>query len=116
VLAAELLQILVNHAASLNLLQPPIPQPMAYYPIVEYADDTLLIMKADARQLIFLKSLLNSFAESTGLKVNYNKSQILPINVSDEEIQTLALTFGCTVGTLPFTYLGLPMGTTKPKT
>jgi hypothetical protein len=31
--------------------------------------------------------LLNSFAESTGLNVNYNKSQMLPINVSDEEIQ-----------------------------
>jgi len=24
-------------------------------------------------------------------------------------------TFGCSIGTLPFTYLGLPMGTTKPK-
>lgn len=23
--------------------------------------------------------------------------------------------FGCTVGTMPFTYLGLPMGTTKPR-
>jgi hypothetical protein len=115
VLAVELLQILVNHAASLNFLQPPIPQPMADYPIVQYADDTLLIMKADARQLIFLKSLLNSFAESIGLEVNYNKSQMLPINVSHEEIQTLASTFGCTIGTLPFTYLGLPMGTTKPK-
>jgi hypothetical protein len=60
---------------------------MADYPIVQYADDTLLIMKADAQQLIFLESLLNSFAESTGLNVNYNKSQMLPINVSDEEIQ-----------------------------
>jgi hypothetical protein len=67
-------------------------------------------MKADARQLLFLKSLLNLFADSTGLKVNYNNSQMLPINVSDEEIHTLASTFGCTVGTLPFTYLGLPMG------
>jgi hypothetical protein len=27
----------------------------------------------------------------------------------------LAATFGCTGGTMPFTYLGLPMGTTKPK-
>jgi hypothetical protein len=27
----------------------------------------------------------------------------------------LASTFGCNIGTFPFTYLGLPMGTTKPK-
>jgi hypothetical protein len=62
-------------------LTAPIPQPSEDFPIVQYADDTLLIMQADARQLLFLKSLLNSFADSTGLKVNYRKSQILPINV-----------------------------------
>ena len=27
----------------------------------------------------------------------------------------LAGTFGCDIGSMPFTYLGLPMGTTKPK-
>jgi hypothetical protein len=30
-------------------------------------------MKADAQQLIFLKSLLKSFADSIGLRVNYRK-------------------------------------------
>jgi hypothetical protein len=29
-------------------------------------------------------------------------------------MQDLANILGCTIGTLPFTYLGLPMGTTKP--
>jgi retron-type reverse transcriptase len=38
VLAAELLQILINRAASQNLLQAPIPQPMEDFPIVQYAD------------------------------------------------------------------------------
>ena len=28
---------------------------------------------------------------------------------------TLAQVFGCVVGSLPFTYLGLPLGLTKPK-
>ena len=115
VLAAELLQILVNRAASSNLLVPPLSQPNEDFPIVQYADDTLLIMQADARQLLFLKALLASFAESTGLKVNYSKSQMLAINVSQEKIEHLANTFGCSTGFFPFTYLGLPMGTTKPK-
>jgi retron-type reverse transcriptase len=74
VLAAELLQILVNKAAAQGLLCAPIPQHDADYQIVQYADDTLLVMQADARQLFFLKALLNSFADSTGLKVNYSKS------------------------------------------
>ena len=71
-------------------------------------------MQADARQLFFLKSLLKAFAESTGLHVNYRKSQMLPVDVSAEKMDLLAQTFGWSIGTLPFTYLGLPMGTTKP--
>jgi hypothetical protein len=115
VLAAELLQVLTNQAASLNLLKAPMPQPCEDYPIIQYADDTLLIMQADARKLFFLKSLLITFAEATNLHVNYKKSQMLPINISEEKLQNLAQTFGCVVGSLPFTYLGLPMDTTKPK-
>ena len=30
-------------------------------------------------------------------------------------VQQLATGFGCVVGTFPFTYLGLPMGTTRPR-
>jgi hypothetical protein len=55
VLAAELLQVLINQAASLNMMKAPMPQPYEDYPIIQYADDTLLIMQADARQLFFLK-------------------------------------------------------------
>lgn len=52
---------------------------------------------------------------STGLKVNYGKSCIVPINVSQEQTKILAGTFGCSKGSIPpFTYLGLPLGTTKP--
>jgi hypothetical protein len=102
VLAAEWLQILVNRAASQGLL-------------IQYADDTVLVMQADARQLYFLKGLLNSFSNSTGLKVNFSKSHMLPINVSQERMEILSNTFGCQIGTFPFTYLGLPMGTTKPR-
>jgi hypothetical protein len=115
VLAAELLQVLINRAAAINLLKAPIPQPINDFPIVQYADDMLLIMQADACQLFFLKSLLNSFAESTGLKVNYRKSSMLPINVPPKRMQCLASTLGCSIGTLPFTYLGLPMGKTKSR-
>jgi len=37
-----------------DLLKAPIPQLTTDFPIVQYADDTLLSMQADARQLIFL--------------------------------------------------------------
>ena len=78
------------------------------FSVLQYADDTLIFMKADARQLFFLKALLNSFVESTGLKVNFHKSMMVPINVSDEHFNIVANIFGCSKVSPPFTYLGLP--------
>ena len=63
----------------------------------------------------FLKSVINTFTESTGLRVNFKKSMMLPINMTEERLDLLARTFGCSKGSLPFTYLGLPLGLTKPR-
>jgi hypothetical protein len=46
--------------------------------------------------------------------VNFNKTTLVPINLGQEEAAGLAEVFGCRVETLPFTYLGLPLGTTRP--
>jgi hypothetical protein len=40
---------------------------------------------------------------------------LVPINLTDERTKHLAATFGCSIGSLPFTYLGLPLGLTKPR-
>jgi nucleoside diphosphate kinase len=82
--------------------------------VIQYADDTLVILKADAMQLLCVKAILNSYAESTGLKVNYSKSSMMPINISDERLEHFANTMQCKKGSLPFTYLGLPLSITAP--
>jgi len=95
-----------------------LPIPLQYssdFPVLQYADDTVVIMEGCGRQLFILKALLNSFAASTGLKVNYSKSMMIPINLTEGKLQHLAATFGCTTGSLPFTYLGLPLEVTKPR-
>jgi len=38
-----------------------------------------------------------------------------PLNVAEDEAARLAATFDCSIRQMPFTYLGLPMGTTKPR-
>ena len=48
------------------------------------------------------------------MKVNYHKSSLIPINLEAEEATSLAQVLDCQIATMPFTYLGLPMGTTKP--
>ena len=83
------------------------------YPIIQYADDTLLIMPADPSQIIRLKALLQKF--STGVKVNYNKFALIPINISPERCNELSQGFGCKPEALPSPYPGLAMGTTKTR-
>ena len=113
VLAAELLQYVVNDAFHQGLFTLPIPQPTNDFPIIQYADDTILLLEADVNQLLHLKGILQNFATSTGLVVNYAKSSMIPINVHPDKLAVLASTFGCAIGSMPFTYMGLPMGTTN---
>jgi len=54
VLAADFLQSMINKAKDMGLLQLPIPTGTANdFPIVQYADDTLIITEGDTRQLFF---------------------------------------------------------------
>jgi hypothetical protein len=72
-------------------------------------------MKASQRELCILKGLLESFSQSIGLRVNYKKTSLVPLNLPLETTQLLAGVFGCNLESLPFTYLGLSLSTTKPQ-
>lgn len=98
----------------MGLLNLPIPMEHNQdFPVLQYADDTLIIAEGDAKQLFFIKSLLNTFSMSTGLKVNYQKTMMVLINISEVKLEILSRTFGWPKGCLPFTYLGLPLSLTK---
>lgn len=72
-------------------------------------------MEAFQKQLFVLKVLLQLIGDSTGLKVNYAKSNIYPINVSIEKMDILFKTFSYCFGPFLFTYLGLLLGTGKQR-
>lgn len=75
VLVVDLLQSIVNEPFKMHLIAHPLGNSYGGdYPIVQYTDDTLMIMLGDAKQLAVLKSLLRTFANSTGLQVNFEKS------------------------------------------
>ena len=73
-----------------------------------YADDTLLFCKADKDQLKFLSWILMWFEAMSGLKINLNKSEIIPIGPVTN-VEELASELGCKIGSLPTSYLGLPL-------
>jgi hypothetical protein len=57
-----------------------------------------------------LKWTLTCFELLSGMRVNYHKSELVPINYEKEdEIQECAEVFGCPVGDFPIKYLGIPL-------
>ncbi|XP_073363092.1 uncharacterized protein [Aegilops tauschii subsp. strangulata] len=84
------------------------------YPVIQYADDTILVMPADETQAETIKSILQDYASSVGLRINFQKSTLITVNTAADTTSRLAQVFGCSIGAMPFTYLGLPMGTARP--
>ena len=74
-----------------------------------YADDTLIFCQANKEQLKYLSWILMWFEALSGLKINLNKSEVIPIGIVDN-VEELASELGCKVGSLPTPYLGLPLG------
>jgi hypothetical protein len=95
VATAELLQIIINYAWHEGVINLPINNSYGQdYPIIQYVDDTLIIVPAELEQLNSLKDILINFSIPTGLKINYHKSSMVPINISIERCQELANHFG----------------------
>jgi hypothetical protein len=105
---------MVNDLLHRGLLSLPIETNDKEFPILQYADDTLLVLPADIDQVMALKKMLNEFASSTGLRLNFHKSSMVSINVSDDVMNSLSSAFGCQVAAMPFTYLGFPLDTARP--
>jgi len=57
-----------------------------------------------------LKAVLTLFADMSGLKVNFNKSLMVGINIGDSWLTEAASILNCKVGKIPFLYLGLSIG------
>ena len=46
----------------------------------------------------------------SGLRINYDKLAIIPLNCSEERVDNLKDILGCGVASLPIKYLGIPLG------
>jgi hypothetical protein len=77
--------------------------------IMQYADDTVLCLAHDFDKAINLKLLLYLFELMSGLKINYQKSEIFLIGGDNDIASFYADMFGCQIGNLPMKYLGVPV-------
>jgi hypothetical protein len=74
-----------------------------------FADDTLVFCGVNLDHLLYLRMLLLSFEAVSGLKINLDKSVLVPVGHVDN-MDDLAGILGCGVSSLPLKYLGLPLG------
>nr|GEW14102.1 hypothetical protein [Tanacetum cinerariifolium] len=54
--------------------------------------------------------ILKCFEKASGLKMKLPKSRIFKVGIDIEDVETVASSFGCMHGPIPFMYLRLPMG------
>ena len=66
---------------------------------LQYADDTILFMDKDEPKAANLKMILTCFERVSGMRINYAKSELIPLGVEWEDLTNFVNTFGCTVDT-----------------
>ena len=74
-----------------------------------FVDDTLIFYKDTEEEMVHLSWILLWFEAISRQKINFEKSTIIVVG-EVENLEDLALELGCKTGTLPTTYLGLPLG------
>ncbi|GKV44612.1 hypothetical protein SLEP1_g51776 [Rubroshorea leprosula] len=77
---------------------------------LQFADDTILFGEATEKNVLAMKGILRAFEIVSGLKVSFNKSQLMGICVQEEWLDRMAWLLCCKKGSMPFKYLGIPIG------
>jgi hypothetical protein len=84
---------------------------------LQFADDTLIIGQKSWLNVRSIRAVMLILEQLSRLKVNFQKSMLTGVNVSDSWLSEAARVLHCRLGALqyrvgafPFVYLGLPIG------
>ncbi|CAL0322191.1 unnamed protein product [Lupinus luteus] len=82
---------------------------------VLYADDILIFCKGVKREIRALNNLISSYASASGQHISQTKCKFYSSSSNHRKIANLSSWLGFNAGSLPFTYLGVPLFRGKPK-
>ncbi|XP_016168537.1 uncharacterized protein LOC107611089 [Arachis ipaensis] len=77
---------------------------------LQFADDTILFCPPEEETLRNYKRLLRCFEMMSGLSINFEKSNLIPVNCSSEWMNRMCQLLGCKEAALPVRYLGISLG------
>jgi hypothetical protein len=76
---------------------------------LQCADDTLLFLENNLENASTLKWLLVCFEQMSGMKINYDKSDMLIVGLDEDQANEFARLFCCKRRDFPIKYLGVPL-------
>lgn len=82
---------------------------------LQYVDDTIFMCRGKLQFASSIKYLLRNFEIISGLKVNFNKCNIVGINVGHNLVRSMTEILMCEVTKLPLSYLGVVCWGTSQK-
>jgi hypothetical protein len=77
---------------------------------LQFADDTLIIGQKSWLNVRSIRAVMLILEQLSRLKVNFQKSMLTGVNVSDSWLSEAARVLHCRLGAFQFVYLGLPIG------
>ncbi|WVZ65991.1 LOW QUALITY PROTEIN: hypothetical protein U9M48_015270 [Paspalum notatum var. saurae] len=80
-----------------------------------YADDAIIFIKPEKRELENLAAPLHVFGEATGLHTNIQKSSIIPIKCAGLNLDEILAGFPASRASFPIRYLGIPLTVARLK-
>lgn len=76
---------------------------------LQYAHDTFLLLHKNLGMTTNLKRIIPCFQLMSGIRINYDKSEMVPMNLEDHEVESLVGIFHCPVRAFPINYLGISL-------
>ncbi|GKA79907.1 putative RNA-directed DNA polymerase [Tanacetum coccineum] len=111
ILAVEALNVALFEATSNNIFHGiKVGKDKVHISHLQFADDALIMGEWSFTNAKNLSRILTCFQLASRLKVNFNKSKLYSVGVSNSKLNSLAETIGCLASQFPCIYLGLPIG------
>lgn len=84
--------------------------------VLQYVDDTILCLEKDTENARNMKLLLYLYELMSGLKINFQKSEIVFFGEDESQVLPYAVVpFDCQIGYLPLKYLGVSVGSSSTR-
>jgi hypothetical protein len=81
--------------------------------VLQYADDTIVYLEHDVEKAKNVKLLLYMFEQMLGLKINFEKSEIVLVGGDNSIAMSYADIFNCQIRSFHLNYLGVPIAASR---